>query len=962
MPLDVNDFLSNFLADLAAKLTEFVVGEVSGSVRRKLLGDKEQQALQGAFTAALEAMMQSFPSLNEDQTSHYDTIFTDFLATPEVLEQLALFVEPRPDAQLDIATLERSFITTGYDTTTIEGIDFQEAMNAFSQAYLDAVGMNSQLADIVQVQTLRELLRSSRAKEGHVERVAETTDAISDDVRSSVQLLDQVVQGQERQTDLLRILTQIQQGGTPAELSDAIRLLATRLDEIGVPNFYQTIVNQDIRVDEVEIEADVRPGISAELVESLVAALRDMRQTIDVWAQESEPDDEALDELEAQYRRVLAEEFRQLEFRGILQARDPLVLPLANIFVNLRALPRRLETETPELARLRQRQEDLQERLKKEHAHSRRQELELELNDLRRQEDLLLAAMRAASTDDVSLADVWKDESHHRALIVLGDPGSGKTTLLKYISLAYAEGADAVQQRLATTYDERLPVFLPLAFYDAVLQTGANKSLQEYLSQYYDIEKSLPGMGPVFARAFEQGRVVLLLDGLDEVLEAKDRQRIATRVDAFLRAIPRGNRVVLSSRIVGYGEAALSGEWPHFTMVDWNTEERRSFLRQFLAAFEARKRGEDPNDPTAHTRQQAGDLCTKLMKAIEDGPISIQRLAGNPLLLTILTVVFAQEGLHLPQRRVELYARYVYILIETWKRVRTAGLKVGPPAEESRIIEERLAYLALHLQENYSSGTAPRAVLEYVLCKETGLSPNTACQFMDDVRKWSGLLVERGRDAFGFLHLTFQEYLAARALASMSHRERMRYLEPHLFDPRWREVMLLTAGRLNMQDDRAQKVPEFMAGLLHMQHPGIIARFLFPWPHWIRWLAWIITLVLLWTIPNYAEIARRLGEATHLYLAACLDQMWWYLVRALYIVALLAAHKWGRRALMQKYTLFTIFPVTLLGAVLVWSIMFDPVWQSAILFGWLLAWHSRWIILTSYPDLLILQRLNLVLS
>ena len=39
-------------------------------------------------------------------------------------------------------------------------------------------------------------------------------------------------------------------------------------------------------------------------------------------------------------------------------------------------------------------------------------------------------------------------------------------------------------------------------------------------------------------------------------------------------------------------------------------------------------------------------------------------------------------------------------------------------------------------------------------------------QFLDVIHERSGLLIDRGAGMYGFAHLTFQEYLAARAVAS----------------------------------------------------------------------------------------------------------------------------------------------------------------------------------------------------
>jgi len=60
------------------------------------------------------------------------------------------------------------------------------------------------------------------------------------------------------------------------------------------------------------------------------------------------------------------------------------------------------------------------------------------------------------------------------------------------------------------------------------------------------------------------------------------------------------------------------------------------------------------------------------------------------------------------------------------------------------------------------------------------------------VRGETGILIERGKKRYGFLHLTFEEYLAA---GELEQREDCKdFIKAHLHDSRWREVIQLTVG------------------------------------------------------------------------------------------------------------------------------------------------------------------------
>jgi formylglycine-generating enzyme required for sulfatase activity len=85
-------------------------------------------------------------------------------------------------------------------------------------------------------------------------------------------------------------------------------------------------------------------------------------------------------------------------------------------------------------------------------------------------------------------------------------------------------------------------------------------------------------------------------------------------------------------------------------------------------------------------------------------------------------------------------------------------------------------------------------------------------QFIADEELHSGIIVRRG-DLLRYWHQTFQEYLAAKAVAGLKESERRRLLieEHKLYLPEWRDTVLLLAGVLHQQSvDRIDSLIEEM--------------------------------------------------------------------------------------------------------------------------------------------------------
>ena len=96
-------------------------------------------------------------------------------------------------------------------------------------------------------------------------------------------------------------------------------------------------------------------------------------------------------------------------------------------------------------------------------------------------------------------------------------------------------------------------------------------------------------------------------------------------------------------------------------------------------------------------------------------------------------------------------------------------------------------------------------------------SASSAERLLHDMREHAALLLERGPGEYGFIHLTFQEYLAAVAIGQLGQTDTSRlvqYLVPRIGVAAWREVVLLVVGYLGIVQKRDQAASEVVEALL----------------------------------------------------------------------------------------------------------------------------------------------------
>ncbi|MEM7535172.1 MAG: HEAT repeat domain-containing protein [Chloroflexota bacterium] len=530
-----------------------------------------------------------------------------------------------------------------------------------------------------------------------------------------------------------------------------------------------------------------------------------------------------LDAAREHYLDWLIEQHEYLDPRGTWQTQRQVQLKLDQIYIGLRAqiedspskVDRRLmEREEAELeAQLRA--QFVEEDLSAEEQEDRRDALFEHWTRTRRRNE-----MEQVSTKPIPLAEA---ADQHEQLVILGDPGSGKTTLMRYLAHQHAKAkrnddseVTLVSEQTETQFPARFPILIRIANY-AENNVWKEMPLSDFLPSYvYDHECTKAGKAGLIALLkyeLVQGGCLVLLDGLDEIVRADDRRQIVDRIEHFVRSHTRGesrerNRFIITSRIAGYRSAPLNpvggNPFAHYTVEEMDEAQMAHFLGRWCRAVEDAQTPDISPEARQVTAQREVD---GIMGAIRTNA-GVQRLAGNPLMLRILALIH-RTGAQLPQKRIELYRLAADTLARTW---RTAQGVAESALVSDELLTPMLGELAYWMHEHKPTGIATEDEVYEVLGQAFAESedldwnpdrPNSKVvteikSFLLAVREHTGLFVERAPKRYGFMHLTFEEYYAARHLVARS-RTRAKLIRQHLHVARWEEPILLALGFLGLE-------------------------------------------------------------------------------------------------------------------------------------------------------------------
>ncbi len=455
---------------------------------------------------------------------------------------------------------------------------------------------------------------------------------------------------------------------------------------------------------------------------------------------------------------------------------------------------------------------------------------------------LMMSAEPTSSQRVTKIVDLAEALRKHTYSAILGEPGAGKTTLLRYLARHFAIAYRGIQANESSVGrviggmgedlgEMRLPVLFRIADFAERLAQEPDLSLVEYLKQFYrqwesDRDRANgDAVADLLLNKMAAGDCLVLMDGLDEVFDRANRVQVVQQIDRLVKEYS-DNKFVITSRIAGYQEASLGSRFRELTITPMGNSQIKEFLKRWCRAIEEAQRPEA--DVSLHERDGERE-ARGILQAIETKP-GVSRFATNPLLLTILALIH-RNGTQMPQRRVELYQLATKTLIEDWQSGR--NIAYGVQHKQLSLMEEDvtalLAPLAFQMHEEKPSGLVTQGEVEAWLTPRMaelqGVEEPEALelvrQFLRKVRETTGLFVERAPAVYGFMHLTFEEYYAARYIADNEIADILKIINTYRYQARWNEPLLLALGYLSADRQRVNRLLAQLFGNLADYQPDI---------------------------------------------------------------------------------------------------------------------------------------------
>lgn len=320
-----------------------------------------------------------------------------------------------------------------------------------------------------------------------------------------------------------------------------------------------------------------------------------------------------------------------------------------------------------------------------------------------------------------------------RLILITGGAGSGKSTTLR--RLAYI----LVQRHLSARGAEEARVPIPVLLKATALATTPAPLLQALIDETRRLADSTK---PAFSSEdLRDGRVVVLVDALDELADDNVRATVLQRVLDFHSLYPKC-QAVLTSR--DYSFVGMIAELTPFTRFNLSPIS----LNQAGQLLEKIRRN----------RQLPLDASKEIMRRLKQ----VHGFELNPLLVTVFAATSDVSRKDIPANITELFKKYTEMMLGRWSQSKGLGQQFHAPLKDFL-----LRHVAFEMHRRLVT-SLPLTEFTNMLSGALSARGHSAeiDVLLDELLHQSGLfrIID---DAVEFRHLLLQEFFAGRGITSI---------------------------------------------------------------------------------------------------------------------------------------------------------------------------------------------------
>lgn len=439
--------------------------------------------------------------------------------------------------------------------------------------------------------------------------------------------------------------------------------------------------------------------------------------------------------------------------------------------------------------------------------------------------------------NELMLHDLLLSPKRSNQHILFGNPGSGKTTLLKKTAAELAKKA-------LQSSECSIPVFVPLASFANKI---ANNQVVDvfYFMELVGKSQFIDGLGSILLLLAKMGKLIFLLDGLDEISDSFKGDLI-NAIDR-LHQLNKCNKIAITSRYVGF-----SGFYG-FSILEM-APLRINHQRQLMLSLCGKKKTQ------------------RLLMEIS-GKKELFDFAKAPMMLIVLLLVARESksiNVDYYRRHSEILKLATKVLLEGRHR-NQKGVK--DPYNAELIMAKISIFLHINSEADFENEIFTKDVVLDIITKidnkllESWQNP---VDFIKDISGISNIIhpIDTLEQKYRYLHRIFREYFTALEISKWEVQKRKVFVSNVLFSQQWAEILVILGGLIS-------DVNEYLLILLSGP-PNLTLRTL----NEIRFVDPSISLKILLTQPEsiisrketYIKIAKK--SATEVKLT---DVIWKYL-------------------------------------------------------------------------------------